>query len=119
MGIKQLLMGGGASGSLVCGLYSLYGTTVGYGGLAGGSISPTSIFGFPINQLTYSSYGSITLALLGNVPNGIFSTLVLNGQVFTAANASYSYGSGITNWSWAAPNPPLSYAGQVAPWSVF
>lgn len=103
-GAQQLLAaGGGISGTLLCGTYTVgYSTLVGFNSTYSvGLISPTSFYGFPFLELdTGSLAGNLNLSLTGSAPNALFNTLTLAGTSFSAANAIYANSGTSTSWTW-------------------
>jgi hypothetical protein len=99
---------------MFAGTWSVNGTTIGYMNPASyspstGSMTPSADGRYSINALTGPAGGhsSLNLILYGVLPQSNFTTLRIDGTVYTSASAGYFLGSNTTQWSWAI-NPDFN-----------
>ena len=74
-----------------------------------GSITPTTLLGYTIFQLTCDPYAgppATFFSISGSVNQDFFTTLVLNGTTFNATDAVFGQsGGGIATWYWESVFP--------------
>lgn len=73
---------------------------------SGGSVSPASYGGYTIYEMSTAlgAFNSLTFRLVTtSVPQSFFTFIVVNGQKFLSAAATFSVVGGYTFWTWGRP----------------
>lgn len=69
-----------------------------------GSLSPGTLLGATINAVFDNTGAGNHFAVLinGNLPQNFFSGILINGNVFTTASATWTFPNPYTSWSWGS-----------------
>lgn len=121
-GMMVALVGTGQSGvynvtvgKLVSGSYTFYGFISG----STGSVSPTSIAGYSINSIEYSTINTLIFSISGTVTQtGLFANLTVGGNTYAASAATFGSSGGITTWTWYTTTNPFPTVGAVVPVTI-